>query len=81
MNRRRWLRKWPAPPPTPEGMVYAKRWGTLQLVPADEFRRVCAKQFEIVDQLTPEQRKRVHETGKVPEFVTVSRGGLSFAKV
>lgn len=72
IGRRRWQRKFPAPPPTPEGYVWATRvdrWGQkkTELVPAAELQAYCQKQIGHLDELDAAARKAAHETGAVPE--------------
>lgn len=42
-----------------------------KLVPVDELQRACKDALGLLDSLTPQERKRVHETGEVPEAETV----------
>lgn len=67
IGRRRWNRLHPAPPPTPEGMVYAKYNGRLQLVPAAALQQACRQSIGHLDELDPVSRRVAYETGDVPE--------------
>lgn len=67
IRQRRWDRKHPAPPPTPDGMVYVTRWGRTELVPADEFQRACKNSIGILDELPEQARRAAKETGVVPD--------------
>jgi hypothetical protein len=73
IRRRRWERKNPAPPPTPEGYVWATRWGKTTLVKIEEFQKVCQNEIEKVDRLPPEYRRRVHETGIIPDVQQIEQ--------
>ena len=52
-------------------MVYAS-WidkegnRSLRLVPEKQLHEYCKQIFDIVDNLTPEERARVYETGELP---------------
>lgn len=91
INRRRWLKKNPAPPPTPEGMVWATRvtfdrYGyplskRTELVPAEEFKNYVKQDMDRLDQLTPQERARVYDskTGDLPEYTSLSIGTTGFS--
>jgi len=66
LRQRQWLRKNPAPSPTPEGFVYAKFFGKLQLVKADELQAACKRSIGMLDDLPEQIRQRAKETGEVP---------------
>lgn len=65
MRRRRTFfdRKFPAPPPTPDGMVWAKYRGELQLVPIDKLQAACRANMDEYDRAPKETRFQVAETG------------------
>ena len=72
MRRRRFDRKFPPPPPTPEGKVWARDlYGNTVLVDAQKLSDWCKKQIAHLDELPPKVRQRVYETGDVPDFETV----------
>lgn len=73
VRQRRWLRKNPAPPPTPEGMVYATRWGRTELVPAKRLQRACKAEYRQFDELPEAVRLRVKETGQMPNDEEIRR--------
>jgi hypothetical protein len=60
-------RKFPAPPPTPKGHVYAKKTYGLQLVPADKLSKACKQTMDAFDNLSPEIRAKIangtHDVG------------------
>lgn len=54
-------------------MVWARDlYGQTVLVEAEKLSAWCRKQIGILDDLTPQERARVHETGEVPEWETVT---------
>jgi hypothetical protein len=62
LRDRRLDRKHPAPPPTPEGFVYAKRpYSGLVLVKADELHEFAKADMDLFDNLPPELRKEYRE--------------------
>lgn len=57
LRHKRWLRKHPAPPQTPEGFVYAKKPSGLKLVPAEELSAFVKRDMDRFDRLPPELRR------------------------
>jgi hypothetical protein len=95
IRRRRWERKHPKPAPPPDGFMWATRWErddfgrvrfSTELVKAEEFANYCKEQIGILDELTPQERQRVYETGEVPtrEVSQINRGiagvGIALAR-
>lgn len=68
IRRRRWERKYPAPPPTPEGYVWATRWGRTELVKTEDLQKFCQKSIGHLDELPEPARLKAKETGEVPDL-------------
>lgn len=64
MNRRQWLRKFPAPKPTPSGMVWRTIDGVTQLVPAGEATENSIAVMGKYDLYPREIRDRIKERGR-----------------
>lgn len=62
--RRRGRKFYPAPPPTPEGMVYARLNGQLVLVDAARFQRAVIANMEGHDDKPDWVRWRAYEIDK-----------------
>lgn len=65
MKRRRRNAHWKhgTPPPTPEGMVYARRpGGWLELVPESELRNFVKKEMDAFDELPEAARAALRES-------------------
>lgn len=91
VSRRRFLAKYPAPPPTPDGYVWATkvRYGfdgvtvigkRTVLVKAEELQAACKQELGHLDELDPAARKTAYETGKVPEK-QVARDNVRLARL
>lgn len=71
IRRRRWERKNPAPPPTPEGYVWITPIGQkTQLVPEKKLSNYSKEEMDKFDSLPASLRRRVaNADGRVPEYL------------
>lgn len=76
---RKFNRKFPAPPPTPKGKVYATKNGKTELASARELHLFCKKTLDEFDSLSPADRERVRRTDKMPDPVNKTPGFVSDA--
>lgn len=66
-SKRAFVRRFPEPPETPEGMVYALRDGKTVLVPAKEVSAAAARRMNDFDNLDPEQRTLDRNVPPLPQ--------------
>ncbi len=57
-------------------MVYANRWGRLELVPADKLSQAARAEMERFDRLPPSEREYARETNQIPETIRRDTGAL-----
>lgn len=66
MNRQRLLKRFPPPPPTPDGMVWRTDNGVTRLIPAEAVTQDSRIKMGNFDKYPPDVREIIRETGRKP---------------